>query len=196
MSPENTTTLRGVRYGVSLPTGKATQRRTLDERLYVRFPRLLSRIGQAWMRLPSSSQRRRSMLTRLIQRGCAAANRRDFDLLMCGFDPAIELELPESLAGGFLPPDLLGVHRGHESYLRMWESLIEAWPDLKLKPEEVLDFGERVLSVVRLAAHGRHSGIHLEQLIFQVFTMRRGLVIRQQDFAEREKALEAVGKSE
>jgi ketosteroid isomerase-like protein len=194
MSQENV--VRGARYPISLPSERAAQRRTLDESLYVRFPGLLLRVGQAWMGLPPSSRFRRLMLTRLIQRGCAAANRRDFDLLMCGFDPAIELELPESLAGGFLPPDLLGVHRGHESYRRMWESLIEAWPDLKLKPEEVMDFGEGLLSAVRLTAHGRHSGIPLEQPIFQVFTMRRGLMIRQQDFADRQQALKAAGISE
>jgi ketosteroid isomerase-like protein len=172
------------------------QRRTLDERLYVRSPRFFARLGQTWMRLPPTSQIRRLLLTRLIQRGCAAANRRDFDLLMCGLDPEIELQLPESLAGGFLPPDLLGVHRGHEGYRRMWERLIEAWPDLSLKPDEVVDFGERVLCAVQLTGHGRQSGIAFEQSMFQVFTLRQGLVIRQSDFVVRDKALEAVAMGE
>jgi hypothetical protein len=104
MSPENTTTLRGVRYGVSLPRGRGSQRRTLDERLYVRFPRLLSRIGQAWMRLPSSSRLRRSMLTRLIQRGCAAANRRDFDLLMVASIPRSNSSCRKVWLGASCPP--------------------------------------------------------------------------------------------
>jgi hypothetical protein len=196
MSQENVETLRGVRYRVTLPREGVSKARALDERLFVRFPGILPRLGRTWMRLPPTSRFRRLMLTRLVQRGCAAANRRDFDLLMCGLDPAIELHLPESLAGGFLPPDLLGVHRGHESYRRMWGNLIEAWPDLKLKPVEILDFGKSVLCAVHLTAHGRHSGIPLEQSIFQLFTLGKGLVIRQQDFAERAKALEAVAAGE
>jgi ketosteroid isomerase-like protein len=148
------------------------------------------------MRLPLRSRLRRPVLTRIGERAAAAANRRDFDVLMYGFDPAIELELPESQVGGYLPPDLPAVHRGRDGYRRMWESLIEAWPDLKLEPEELIDFGDRLLAAIRLRAHGRHSGVALDQLIFQLFTLSRGLVIRQKDFADRKQALETARLSE
>jgi ketosteroid isomerase-like protein len=197
MSQENVGVLRGVQYRVSLPNERASQRRTLDERFFVRFPASYQLLADRLMRLPLGSRPRRLMLTRLGGRAAAAANRRDFDaLLKYGFDPAIELELPESLVGGFVPPDLVGVHRGHEGYRRMWERLIEAWPDLKLEPEEVIDFGKRLLATVRLTGHGRHSGIPFEQRFFQVFTVRRGLVIRQKDFVDRNQALEAAGLEE
>jgi ketosteroid isomerase-like protein len=188
--------VRGVRYPVTLPSERVGQRRTLDERFFVRFPALYRLLADRLMRLPAGSRLRRLMLARLGGRAAAAANRRDFDVLMYGFDAAIELELPESQVGGYLPPDLLGVHRGRDAYRRMWEGLIEAWPDLTLEPEELIDFGDRLLAAVRLRAHGRHSGIALEQPIFQVFTLSRGLVLRQQDFGDRGKALEAAGVSE
>ena len=40
MSQENVENVRGVRYRVSLPSEGASQRRSLDDRLFVRFPAL------------------------------------------------------------------------------------------------------------------------------------------------------------
>jgi hypothetical protein len=56
VSPENTTALRGVRYGVSLPRGRASQRRTLDERLCVPPPGGESRVPSTWPTSLSPSQ--------------------------------------------------------------------------------------------------------------------------------------------
>jgi hypothetical protein len=36
----------------------------------------------------------------------------------------------------------------------------------------------------------------VSQAVFQVFTFRDGLVVRQEDFSDRSKALEAAGLSE
>jgi hypothetical protein len=126
--------VRGVRYRISLPSERAGQRRTLDEQLFVRFPALYRLLADRLMGLPPGSRIRRLMLARIGRRAAAAANRRDFDVLLYGFDPTIKFELPESLVGGFVPPDLLGVHRGHDGYFRMWRGLSEAWPDLKIEP--------------------------------------------------------------
>jgi hypothetical protein len=102
--------------------------------------------ASAWSRLQPRSRLRRAVLARIVRQGCEAANRRDFDLLFLGLDPAIEFELPESLVGGYVPPDLVGVHHGYAGYLRVWEGIMEAWPDLRLQPEEVIDFGDRCSS--------------------------------------------------
>ena len=196
MSQKNVEVVRGVRIALPPLSERASQRRTLDERLFVRFPALYRLLADRMLRLPQRSRLRRLLLTRIGRRAAAAANRRDFDVLLYGFDPAIELELPESQVGGYLPPDLPGVHRGRDGYRHMWEGLIEAWPDLTLEPEELIDFGDRLLAAVQLRAHGRHSGIALEQPICQVFTLSRGLVVRQKDFLEREHALKAAGLRE
>jgi hypothetical protein len=185
--------VRGVRYSLSLPGKRASQRRTLDEQLFVHFPGLYRGFAERAIRLPLRSRLRRLMLSRIGARVGAAANRRDFDVLLYGFDPAIEMEGPASQVGGYFPPDLPVIHRGRDGYRRMWEALTEVWPDLTLEPQELIDFGDRLLAAVRLRAHGRQSGIELDQLIFQLFTLNRGLVIRQKDFVEREQALEAAG---
>jgi hypothetical protein len=105
---ENVPVLRGARYPVSLPSARAGQRRALDERLFVRFPALYRLLAERVIRLPLRSRLRRMMLTRIAGRGVAAANRRDFDVLLYGFDPVIELRLPKSQMGGWVPSTCSG----------------------------------------------------------------------------------------
>jgi ketosteroid isomerase-like protein len=68
--------------------------------------------------------------------------------------------------------------------------------DLRLEYEEVIDFGDRLLATGRYSGHGRSTGISLNEPVFQLFTLQRGFVIRQEDFADRDQALKAVGLSE
>jgi hypothetical protein len=44
--------------------------------------------------------------------------------------------------------------------------------------------------------HGSGSGVAVSERVFQLFELRRGLVVRQEDFLERSKALEAAGLRE
>ena len=194
MSQENVETVRGVRTPIAVST--EGRRRTLDERIFARFPALARVLLSGWSRLPPRSRLRQAWLSRLMRQGCEAANRRDFDLLLVALDPEIEYQANPNSLGGFVGPDLLGVHHGHEGYLHVWEAAIEGWEDLKLEPEEIVDFGERVLAAGRMTGHGTSSGIPVSAPLFQVFTMRRGLVIRQEDFDDRNKALEAAGLRE
>src|SRR5215210_7166356 len=112
MSQQNVGTVRGVRIALSPSSQGPSQRRTLDERLFARFPALYRVIAERLLRLPPGSWLRRLILARLGRRAAAAANRRDFEVLLYGFDPAIEFELPGSPLGGYVPPDLVGVHQG------------------------------------------------------------------------------------
>jgi hypothetical protein len=171
----------------------AKQHRTLDERLFVRFPALYRRAAYRWSRLPRESRLRRRLLVRAIAQGTSAANRRDFDVLMLGLDPAIDYRTVTGPRGS-VPPDIVGHHHGHAGYREMWRAMMEGFEDLALEPRELLDFGDHVIGVTRLSGHGTGSGIPLDnQFLFQVFTFQRGLVIKQEDFGSREEALEAVG---
>jgi SnoaL-like domain len=186
---ENPRVVRGARHRVSLPSERASQRRALDERLFVRFPALLRLFNETWMRLPLRSRLRRLMLVRLAERGCAAANRRDFDLLLCGFDPALEY----SPVREFLALDLDPVYYGHDGSREVWRRMLDAFEDFRLEPEEYLDLGDQLLGTVQVTAHGSGSGVPVNTPLFQVFRFRRGLVIWQQDFGDRPSALEAAG---
>jgi hypothetical protein len=96
MSQENVEVVRGIRLPISRSSEKASQRRTLDERIFVRFPAPYRVFADRLFRLPLGSRLRRLILDRVARRAVAAANRRDFDVLLYGFDPTIEFELPDS----------------------------------------------------------------------------------------------------
>jgi hypothetical protein len=163
----------------------------LDERIVVRFPALARLYAAWWARLPQHSRLFRVLLLRRFRQAYAAANRRDFDLLLTGLDPGIEYHSGEAWQIDFDP-----VYHGHDGYLQVWRGLLESFEDLRLDPEELLDFGDRFLVTITMSGHGAGSGVSISQPLFQLFTLRRGLVVRHDDFQDRAEALEAVGLSE
>jgi ketosteroid isomerase-like protein len=194
MSPENVQIARGVRTPIAVSA--PTIQRTFEERVLLRFPVLVRAIGTAYLWLPPSSRLRRRLTVRNARRIAAAFNRRDLDVVVQLLDPAIEFEAPRSLVGGYLPPDMPTVEHGRQGYLRMFERLFEVWDDLALRPEEVIDFGDRVLIATHMTGHGQHSGVAVDTRVFQVLTLRSGMIVRQRDFVDRDAALEAAGLSE
>jgi ketosteroid isomerase-like protein len=172
------------------------RRRVFEERVLLRFPGLAHRLFELVRRLPRGSRPRRWALARITQLAASAANRRDFDVLLVGFDHAIDYRgVPSGPTGWVVPLDLLGHHHGHAGYRHVWQTMLESFPDLTLYPEELIDAGDRLFSATRLRGHGSSSGLEIDQFLYQVFTFRRGLVVKQEDFAEREPALEAAGLS-
>jgi ketosteroid isomerase-like protein len=194
MSQENVEVVRGV--PTRLTVSSKTRRRSVYERILVRFPVFFRVLASAWWRLPPRSRLRRALTARNFRQAYEAANRRDFDVLLLRLDPEIEFQFDESPVGGMLPPDLVGVHRGHEGYVRVWEAGLEAADNYRLEPEEVIDFGDRLLVVGRQTGRGTSSGIPFDEPLLSLFTLRRGLVVRLKDFATRDKALEAAGVRE
>ena len=132
------------------------------------------------------------MLARSVRLAYAAANRRDFDAVLVGWDPASEYRPSDDL----MPPDLETVFHGHEGYLRLWRYWLDAFEDIRWDPEEILDLGERILVTTRQRGHGSGSGAAVSEPVFQLFELRRGLVVRQEDFLDRAKALQAAGLRE
>jgi ketosteroid isomerase-like protein len=128
-----------------------------------------------------------------MSRAYAAANRRDFALIFAFNDgDAYEYRPSRDL----LPPDMATIYRGHEGYREFWRLWLDAFPDIRFDPEEILDLGDTTLVTVRQSAHGLGSGIAVATRVYQLFTFRNGLVIRQEDFLDRTDALEAAGLPE
>jgi ketosteroid isomerase-like protein len=184
--------VRGAQIPVPQLSERASQRRTLDQRLFVRFPALYRLLADAFMRLPPRSRLRRLMLARTVVRAYAAANRRDFDSVLVGWDAGSEYRP----SGDLMPPDLDRVFHGHDGYLRLWRYWLDAFEDIRWDPEEILDLGDRVLVTTQQRGRGSGSGVSVGEAVFQLFTFRRGLVVRQEDFLDRSKALEAAGLRE
>jgi ketosteroid isomerase-like protein len=181
--------VRGIRVPLAPLGPTASRRRSLDQRLYVRFPAVFRLVAALVARLPPRSRLRRLMLVRHARQTYAAANRQDFDAVLVGWDPASEYHPSSDL----MPPDLEPVFHGREGYLRLWRYWLDAFEDIRWEPEEMLDLGDRLLVTTHQRGQGAGSGVAVSEPVFQLFTTRRGLVVRQEDFLDRAKALEAAG---
>jgi ketosteroid isomerase-like protein len=192
MSRETVADVRGFRIALPPISERASQHRELDERLFVLLPALYAVLAALFLRLPRKSRLRRWMLARRMARTYAAANRRDFDVILTGLDPETEYRPGPDL----IAPDQAAVFRGHAGYLEMWRNWLDAFEDLRFDPEEILDFGDTFLVTAQQRAHGVGSGIAVHKPVFQLFKVRRGLVIWQHDYSDRARALEAAGLRE
>lgn len=188
MADENVEAGGAARIALKPLSKGASPGRSVDQRVIARFPRLYRLFAQALMRLPPRSWLRRSMLARSVSLAYAAANRRDFDMVLVGWDPASEYRPSSDL----MPPDLESIFHGHDGYRRLWRYWLDAFEDIRWEPEEILDFGDRFLVTTRQTGRGSGSGVSVSEPVFQVFTVRRGLVIRQEDFLDRSQALQAA----
>jgi ketosteroid isomerase-like protein len=119
----------------------------------------------------------------------AAYNRRDFNAAIKDFDPEIEWVMParqRSDSG-----------RGPDAAIRFFEDIDEAMEELRLKPQEFIDAGDRVATRLRHYGRGKGSGVEIdEELYHQVATFRDGRIVRLEYFGDWNAALEAAGLSE
>jgi ketosteroid isomerase-like protein len=70
------------------------------------------------------------------------------------------------------------------------------WDDYTVTPEELLDMGDHVLAKVRLRGRGRSSGVEIDALFYDLYTLRDGKIVRMDQFTDRSEALAAVGRAE
>jgi ketosteroid isomerase-like protein len=156
--------------------------------VYVHFPTLYRLLADAVSRLSPRSRLRRLILARSVALAYAAANRRDFEVVLIGIDPEIEYRPSADM----MPPDLETAFHGHDGYLQLWRYWLDAFEDIRWDPEEMLDLGDTFLVTARQRGHGSGSGVAVSEPVFQLYELRRGIVVRLDDFLDRSKALEAA----
>jgi ketosteroid isomerase-like protein len=165
--------------------------RTLDERLFVRWPTLYAAFSRAGQRLPRRSRLRRALLRRSALSGWGAFVRGDFDLMFVRFAPNLEYNPPrEWLAAG-----MRSVYRD-QAGLREWAAdMRDAWEWIENQPLEVLDAGDVLVfrNKIRLRAVG--SGIEFDSTYAFVMWIEEGLIVRESDFSDWDEALRTAGIS-
>ncbi|HEY1237917.1 MAG TPA: nuclear transport factor 2 family protein [Solirubrobacterales bacterium] len=122
----------------------------------------------------------------VLRRGYAALAEGGVEEMLELTDPEFELVTPASLAS---EP---GTFRGHDGVRAWFASFDGAMEGVRLEGRTFAAFGDNVFVETVLSARGRATGIETEQTAFLVWTVRDGLVVRGEAFAEREEALEAA----
>jgi ketosteroid isomerase-like protein len=86
-------------------------------------------------------------------------------------------------------------YRGHADVRRwLYEDWASAWSEYNSEPEEYIDVDdERVISVFRIKATGRASGVAIERQDAMVWEVRDKQVTRIDYYNSKQQALEAVG---
>ena len=165
-------------------------RRTLDQRLALRFPRLAAASARLIGRLPPTSRLRQTLVSRTVRLNVEAFNRRDFKALMLSYHPDAEFHAPRVLAESNI---LKASYHGHAGYAEFFGEWLSAWGDYRMRPRELIDLGDRIVVFDEIVGHGAGSGAPLTQEHALVLFMQDGRVIRSEEYFDPAQALEAVG---
>jgi ketosteroid isomerase-like protein len=168
--------------------------RTLDQRLFLRFPRLAAVSLRLIGRLPPGSRFRQAALWRGFRLAVEAYNRRDLDVVALGYHPDLEYyPYREFVEAGLAEPCYHGPS-GYRSYI---EATYEVWgTEVRLEPTELIDLGDRLVLLADMPMRAQASGIPLTETYAGVSTVKDGRVIRNHDYLDQTEALEAAGLRE
>lgn len=106
------------------------------------------------------------------------------------WDPDVEFDVSRDVWGAVVGG---GHYRGVEGVRAWMLDLYAAWEQLDIDVEELIDAGDDVVAVIRVAGRGRVSGLEVEYRPAGVWTIRDGRIVRVVWFVERADALEAAG---
>jgi ketosteroid isomerase-like protein len=171
------------------PDARLPTRRTVDERLFVRWPGSFAALSRAVNRLPPRSRLRRALLRRAVLSGWAAWARDDLDLNLVQHAPDCHLEtVREWTAAG-----MRGSYEGHAGRREIAADWREAWERMDFIPQEIIDAGNPVVVLGHVRLRARGSGIEFDYPFGQVLWAERGLVVREQGFNNWDEALRVAG---
>jgi ketosteroid isomerase-like protein len=85
------------------------------------------------------------------------------------------------------------VHRGLDAVAARFAELDDLWIGLTSEPQEFIDIGDFVVVAFRQTAHGRASGVAIDEDWAHVFQLRSGKIIELREYRDLSEALKAVG---
>ncbi len=128
----------------------------------------------------------------MVRRLWDAADRRDTETALSLYDPDVELDL----TGLPVTAAEETIYRGHQGLRKLFAHWRQIWQGASSELVELIDGGERVVSVYAYRARGSASGIPVEERFASVWTISDHRVVRVQWFADRGEALAAAGLSD
>jgi uncharacterized protein len=121
----------------------------------------------------------------ILRHAYEALNRGEIDTAMSVLEPEAEWQehsdLPEA-----------DVYRGRDTIRNFLMSFLDSWEKFRQETEELVDGGDRVAVMLRMAGKGKGSGIEVEARYAHLWTMRNGKGARVDAYADCDEALEAL----
>jgi hypothetical protein len=155
----------------------------------VRFPGAYRASAALVLRfLRPDARLRRWFVRRAVVSGWAAAQRRDFELMLLRYAPDVVFEADP----GFQALGVSGAARGRGEMARVLVEILDVWDRSEFAPVVVVDLAESLIVLGRSRVHGPASGIELEFELAQLLTVERGLVTHERDFGRWHDALRAA----
>ena len=104
------------------------------------------------------------------------------------FDPEIDY----ARIGATVPGDA-GQWHGLDEMWRAAVAYMRGWEDLRNEAERIIDLGDRIVVLDRQTGTGRASGIVMQHLVTQVFTVSDGKIVHWDSYWDRDEASRAAG---
>jgi uncharacterized protein len=124
----------------------------------------------------------------LVRRMCAAFATRDWDAAIAPLSEDVEWD---AITHGGWPDGDIG--RGREAVQDFFRRFFGAFDEYDVEFERFFDVGDHVLVDVRDQGRGKGSGVLVERVWAQVWTMRGGEVVRFEAYRDRQEARAALG---
>jgi ketosteroid isomerase-like protein len=164
------------------------ERRSFEDRLFVRWPGAWAAFARAGELLPARSRVRRAIVRRALESGWSAFTRGDLDVVMVRYAPDCELEPPrEWIAAGMRP-----TYAGHAGWREWAADWFDAWGRMELTSLEIVSAGNPVVALGRLHQRARESGVELDSIYGSVYWTERGLIVRELHFTDRDETIRAA----
>jgi ketosteroid isomerase-like protein len=122
----------------------------------------------------------------VIRELLGAYDRGDTDAFFAKLDPEVEFVEAADYPGA-------STHHGREGVRRALEGWREAWGEIRLELEEVVELGDRMLTVGRQHVRAEFSGVGFQAPLATLWTLREGRVARAQFFLDPDEAHAAMG---
>ena len=122
------------------------------------------------------------------------------EILRAAYDALNDGDVESAL--GVLEPDAewqehselpeAGTYRSRDAIRTFLLGYLDSWDEFRQETEELIDSGDRVAVVLRMAARGKGSGIEVEARYVHLWTMQDGRGVRVDAYADPDAALEAL----
>ena len=127
----------------------------------------------------------------IVRRVFDSINRGDVDGALDAAADDFEMDWLNSIG------PLKGVYRGRREVVKAWRSFLDAWDSLNWDPEEIIDVDQsRVIAVNHVRMRGRDSGVNVDAVGAQLWTIGGGKVRSMKLYQSKAEALKAAGLQE